>query len=1211
MESERMKTKVMVLVICTVFLVAMSAVSLASTGTNTQDKQSEIGIFEKKELNHAPSTIEYAPDEILVKFKPDVREDTINTMNSEYETSVKSTLLSGTKILNVPSGKTVDEMVKIYASLSEVEYAEPNYIVHAFMVPNDPAYSYQWHLDNNEYGGINMESAWDISTGSVVVVAVIDTGVAYENYNIYCQAPDLAGTTFVQGYDFVNNDTHPNDDEGHGTHVAGTIAQTTNNNYGVAGVAFNCSIMPVKVLNETGFGYYSGIADGIYYAANNSADIISMSLGGPEPSQTLEDAVTYAYNEGVTIVAAAGNEYQEGNPPQYPAAYDDYVIAVGATRYDETRSYYSNTGSYLDLAAPGGDMIVDQNGDGYADGVLQQTFVPGDPCNFSYFWFYQGTSMATPHVSGVAALLIANGVTGPDNVRDILESTAEDKGAPGWDAEYGWGLVDAQAALEESGAVEANWTFMVYLDGDNNLEGAGIDDMNEMEVVGSTSNVNIVVQFDRIPGYDSTNGDWTGTRRYYVTQDADPAIIGSSLIQDLGEVDMADPNVLVDFVEWAMQNYPASNYALILWNHGSGWKYQGGKWVPWEDSDSTIRLKEDEKMTQDPIKGIIYDDTSGTHLSMSELKQALSTIKTDTGKKMDMLGFDACLMQMIEVAYQVKDYSDVMVGSEETEPGDGWPYDTILSNLTANPLMTPSGLGSEIVADYIASYGTSGWETQSAANQTKLSNLVSAVNNFAQVLNGSLSSHSNEVVLARLQAESYHDAEYIDLYHFAELINASISDNTIKTAATAVMNNITNTIFAEAHGSGHPNSHGLTIYFPLAQGTYLKSYDNINFANDTKWDEFLNGFYFYSNGSSVIVPGANILLVDDDLGSLYEYYYKAALNANGYNYSYWHIANDGSPNTTILSDHSIVIWFTGDDYSTTLESTDLTNLQTYLNAGGSLFISGQDIGYDLVEDGNATSQAFYNNYLHVQYVADNSGITTLNGVSGDPIGDGLTIGISGGDGANNQNYPSVISPKDACSSYVFNYTGDGCGAIKANTTTYKVVYFAFGFEGINNSADRDTVMDRIITWLGIVSPTIIFDTGSPGNPYPSISGTHNGTITPNRTIIVHKLYTYPCSGTGGHTESIEIYENNTPIANGTWNGYKGAWHNITIHNLTGAPYLTLLGEHEYNYTIRTGSYPQIHHTPALPTANGWINCTKFTDANGKEYDNWIPAIRLE
>ena len=139
----------------------------------------------------------------------------------------------------------------------------------------------------------------------------------------------------------------------------------------------------------------------------------------------------------------------------------------------------------------------------------------------------------------------------------------------------------------------------------------------------------------------------------------------------------------------------------------------------------------------------------------------------------------------------------------------------------------------------------------------------------------------------------------------------------------------------------------------------------------------------------------------------------------------------------------------------------------------------------------------------------------------------------------------------------------------------------------------------------------IFDTGAPANPYPSIFGTHNGTIKPNQTITVSKLYTYPCEGTGGHTESIQLYEDNTLIANGTWKGYKSDWNNITIHNLTGeVPYVTLLKEHKYNYTIHTGSYPQIHHNTSLLTANGWINCTKFTDANGKIYKDWIPAIQL-
>ena len=608
-------------------------------------------------------------------------------------------------------------------------------------------------------------------------------------------------------------------------------------------------------------------------------------------------------------------------------------------------------------------------------------------------------------------------------------------------------------------ASEANWTFMVYLDGDNNLEGAGIDDMNEMEVAGSTSNVNIVVQFDRIAGYDSSNSDWTGTRRYYVAQDTSTAIINSYLVQDLGEVDMADPNVLANFVQWAMQNYSANNYALVLWNHGSGWKHQMGRGKPWEDGKLLHK--------SDPTKGIIWDDTSGRYLSMSELESALEMINTNTGETIDVLGFDACLMQMIEVAYQVKDYSSVVVGSEEVEPGDGWPYDTILLNLTSNPSMTPGELGNEIVADYIASYGTSGWETQSAVNQTKLPELATAVDNFAQVLNGSMSAYYNNIASARVRSEScLWDAEYIDLYHFAELVNSSVPDAEvqIRAAATAVMSNITNTVISEAHGLKHPDSHGLTIYFPTSQSSYLTSYENTDFANDTNWDEFLTRLYYY--GASVIVPGADILLVDDDAGNLYEAYYKNALDANGYNYSYWNAANDGVPNTTLLADYSVVIWFTGDDYSTTLKSTEQENLQTYLNAGGgNLFISGQEIGYDI---GN--SSTFYTNYLHAQYVADDSNLTTLTGISGDPVGDGLTIGISGGDGANNQNYPSNVTPYGTYASAVFNYTGDGCGAVRADTTTYKVVYFAFGFEGINSSDDRNTVMDRVISWF--LRPTI-------------------------------------------------------------------------------------------------------------------------------------------
>lgn len=380
-------------------------------------------LFEVKNFNKA----EHVQDEIIVKFKGD-REHF--------------------RVIKVPKGR-IGEKIGEYLKKRDIEYAEPNYIAHAFMVPNDEYYGYQWHMDNSEYGGINMEIAWDVSTGSGVTVAIVDTGIAYEDYGrFYKKAPDLANTCFVAGYDFVNNDSHPNDDSspGHGTHVAGTVAQSTNNNLGVAGIAFNACLMPVKVLNSSGSGTYADVADGIYWAVDHGAQVINLSLGGSSDSQTLKDAVAYAYNNGVTVVAAAGND--NSSTISYPAAYDDYVIAVGATQYDETLAPYSNYGASLDLVAPGGNLDLDQNNDGYGDGVLQQTFErKGWRTTWGYY-FMQGTSMATPHVAGIAVLVLANGnTTTVDEVRSALQETTEDLGAAGFDETYGWGLVDAYAAL--------------------------------------------------------------------------------------------------------------------------------------------------------------------------------------------------------------------------------------------------------------------------------------------------------------------------------------------------------------------------------------------------------------------------------------------------------------------------------------------------------------------------------------------------------------------------------------------------------------------------------------------------------------------------------------------------------------------------------------------------------------------------------------------
>ena len=388
----------------------------------------------------------WVADEVIVKFRQTTPNQEKDRLCRKHGGNVFYTSpFAGFRRIKLPAGLLPQQAVERFRNEPAVEYAERNFYAYAFAFPNDPYYSIQWNF--HAAAGVNAPGAWQITTGDPsVIIAVLDTGAAYQNYNNFILAPDLAGTLFVPGWDFVNNDSHPNDDEGHGTHVTGTIAQTTNNAIGAAGIAFNCSIMPVKVLNKRGKGTYADIADGIYYAADHDAKVINMSLGGASDSTTLRNAVAYAYQNGVTVVCAAGNEYEEGNPTTYPAAYNDYCIAVGATRYDLTRAHYSNTGSWLDLAAPGGDLDVDQNGDGYKDGIIQQTFGKS-PSDMGY-WLYEGTSMATPHVSAAAGLLASIGITSPDAICQALEQSARDLGAAGRDNEFGYGLIDIRAALK-------------------------------------------------------------------------------------------------------------------------------------------------------------------------------------------------------------------------------------------------------------------------------------------------------------------------------------------------------------------------------------------------------------------------------------------------------------------------------------------------------------------------------------------------------------------------------------------------------------------------------------------------------------------------------------------------------------------------------------------------------------------------------------------
>ena len=337
------------------------------------------------------------------------------------------------RIFAFESSEPRGEILETLYAIDQVEWVEPDVTETVLGVPDDPYYGYQWHLHQ-----LGLETVWDSTDGSGVTVAVLDTGVS-------------AGTdgyrSLLVGIDLVTADGDATDEYGHGTHVAGTIAQASNNGVGVAGVAPGANILPVRVLDAAGYGYASRPAQGIIWAADNGAHVINMSLGSAGHSQTREAACDYAYDAGVVVVASSGNDSYT-DFVCYPAA-NDSVIAVGATDFNREVSYYSNQGAELELAAPGGDATVDNNGDGLADGVLQEAFlVPYD-----IPWGYvplQGTSMAAPHVSGVAALLYASGGGSSSEIREALTASAVDLGVTGRDTVYGYGLVDATAALAYS-----------------------------------------------------------------------------------------------------------------------------------------------------------------------------------------------------------------------------------------------------------------------------------------------------------------------------------------------------------------------------------------------------------------------------------------------------------------------------------------------------------------------------------------------------------------------------------------------------------------------------------------------------------------------------------------------------------------------------------------------------------------------------------------
>jgi serine protease len=386
----------------------------------------------------------YVPGELIVK----------------HEGAASSTTVA------VQDGESVRDAARELTDRPGVAYARPNYIAHATAyTPNDPAFPLQWNLATSP-AGINMPDAWGTARqlrgagGRGTIVAVLDTGVAYQRFRRFRRAPDL--DRFVPGYDFVADDRHPNDQNKHGTHVAGTIAQSTGNGIGTAGIAYSARIMPVRVLDANGAGDTLAISRGIRYAARHGADVINLSLEFDASVRATQipdivSALAYARKHGAMVVAAAGNQ---GSPEVAYPARARHVVAVAATTAHGCQAEYSNSGSHVDISAPGGGAdaantdtpydVANCRPDLRGEFIYQQTFT-NSVARFGIPPGFEGTSMAAPHVSGVAALLIGSGRLGrdpsPTAVERRLKATARDIGAPGWDPRYGWGLLDAAAAL--------------------------------------------------------------------------------------------------------------------------------------------------------------------------------------------------------------------------------------------------------------------------------------------------------------------------------------------------------------------------------------------------------------------------------------------------------------------------------------------------------------------------------------------------------------------------------------------------------------------------------------------------------------------------------------------------------------------------------------------------------------------------------------------
>jgi hypothetical protein len=419
------------------------------------------------------------------------------------------------------------------------------------------------------------------------------------------------------------------------------------------------------------------------------------------------------------------------------------------------------------------------------------------PAGTTVRWSVSDSSVVNLQSDGVVRALAPGNVTVTASVDDLALSANA--------------VIGVQTVTRE-------WTILVFMNAANNLEPDSVDDMNEMEQLGSTDRVNIVVQWKRIAGYDSSNGDWRTTRRYYVTKDNDPETVNSNLLVDMGAgVDMGSPTTLRDFLQWGIRSFPARKYMVVIWNHGAGWR-------AYRDRLNIF------------ARGVSYDDNTGNHIRIWELPLALSV-----GVKWDIIAFDASLMQMLEVAYEIRNLGDYIVGSEESPPAPGYPYHRILAPVVSNPNISARDLAVQIVIQTINYYGADRTDniTQSALDASLIENVAQKVDVLARVLLQVATDHA-AVAAARENAQAYAEYTFKDLWDYTEQLRARLpSSPGLTDAINGVQSALSQAVIAEAHSNRRVNrSRGLSIYVPRPS-EFETRYNLLAFARATHWDEWL------------------------------------------------------------------------------------------------------------------------------------------------------------------------------------------------------------------------------------------------------------------------------------------------------------------------------------------------------------------------------------